>query len=65
MLDPWLDENTWMRGSNASNSSLPGNDGDVYIMAAISVLLGIMILITIIGKSVASAVVVTGAQRRG
>ena len=50
-LDPWLDGDGegWLRSNASANSSLPGDDGDVYFMAAISVLLGIMILITIIG----------------
>ncbi|KAE8746004.1 hypothetical protein FOCC_FOCC007262, partial [Frankliniella occidentalis] len=44
----WQGNETWLQGNVSGNATLA--DGDVYFMAAISVVLGIMILITIIGN---------------
>ncbi|KAK3932943.1 A-kinase anchor protein 12, partial [Frankliniella fusca] len=42
----WYGNETWLQNNATGNATLA--EGDVYFMAAISVLLGIMILITII-----------------
>lgn len=46
----WLGNDSWLGANGSANATLVVDDADVYCMAAISVLLGIMILITIIGK---------------